>query len=212
MAQVIVIEHTNNHTKRNPNSDGDAQESCTNQENHETGPQADKDLQEKSAHIKAELKEDTEPQDECTNQQNGINIDTESNVDPVLDTDPKQSCMKIKTEPREDPDPKESSMNSKKEPNPDLALNESSTNSEPEPNYDPYHCADPKKSCTNHDENRRGGPNYTYVDGHMEYKYPLLLTKFIAVTAYQNENIIKSKIDHNPFAKAFRNPLRYLPK
>lgn len=29
-------------------------------------------------------------------------------------------------------------------------------------------------------------------------------TEFIAVTAYQNENITKLKIDHNPFAKGFR--------
>ncbi|CAF0876618.1 unnamed protein product [Adineta ricciae] len=29
-------------------------------------------------------------------------------------------------------------------------------------------------------------------------------TQFIAVTAYQNENVTKLKIDHNPFAKGFR--------
>lgn len=27
---------------------------------------------------------------------------------------------------------------------------------------------------------------------------------FIAVTAYQNQNVIKLKIEHNPFAKGFR--------
>ena len=29
-------------------------------------------------------------------------------------------------------------------------------------------------------------------------------TQFIAVTAYQNEKITQLKIDHNPFAKGFR--------
>ena len=29
-------------------------------------------------------------------------------------------------------------------------------------------------------------------------------TAFIAVTAYQNDDITQLKIDHNPFAKAFR--------
>src|SRR6218665_191143 len=29
-------------------------------------------------------------------------------------------------------------------------------------------------------------------------------TSFVAVTAYQNEQITKLKIDHNPFAKGFR--------
>lgn len=30
-------------------------------------------------------------------------------------------------------------------------------------------------------------------------------TAFIAVTAYQNDDITQLKIDHNPFAKAFRD-------
>ena len=30
-------------------------------------------------------------------------------------------------------------------------------------------------------------------------------TSFIAVTAYQNEQITQLKIDHNPFAKGFRD-------
>ena len=30
-------------------------------------------------------------------------------------------------------------------------------------------------------------------------------TEFIAVTAYQNEKITQLKIDHNPFAKGFRD-------
>ena len=30
-------------------------------------------------------------------------------------------------------------------------------------------------------------------------------TQFIAVTAYQNEKITQLKIDHNPFAKGFRD-------
>lgn len=30
-------------------------------------------------------------------------------------------------------------------------------------------------------------------------------TVFIAVTAYQNDQITQLKIDHNPFAKAFRD-------
>lgn len=30
-------------------------------------------------------------------------------------------------------------------------------------------------------------------------------TEFIAVTAYQNERITQLKIDHNPFAKGFRD-------
>ena len=30
-------------------------------------------------------------------------------------------------------------------------------------------------------------------------------TSFIAVTAYQNEKITQLKIDHNPFAKGFRD-------
>jgi T-box protein 2 len=29
-------------------------------------------------------------------------------------------------------------------------------------------------------------------------------TMFVAVTAYQNENVTQLKIDHNPFAKGFR--------
>ena len=34
--------------------------------------------------------------------------------------------------------------------------------------------------------------------------FPLPLTTFIAVTAYQNKNIVEMKIQNNPFAKAFR--------
>ena len=30
-------------------------------------------------------------------------------------------------------------------------------------------------------------------------------TKFLGVTAYQNEKITQMKIDHNPFAKGFRD-------
>ena len=33
----------------------------------------------------------------------------------------------------------------------------------------------------------------------------LPLTQFMAVTAYQNEEVTHLKIDHNPFAKAFKD-------
>ena len=34
--------------------------------------------------------------------------------------------------------------------------------------------------------------------------YVFYETKFIATTAYQNENVTQLKIDHNPFAKGLR--------
>lgn len=36
------------------------------------------------------------------------------------------------------------------------------------------------------------------------FTFAPLETQFIAVTAYQNENVIKLKVQHNPFAKGFR--------
>jgi hypothetical protein len=35
------------------------------------------------------------------------------------------------------------------------------------------------------------------------YRFPE--TKFLAVTAYQNERVTQLKIDNNPFAKGFRD-------
>lgn len=40
-------------------------------------------------------------------------------------------------------------------------------------------------------------------DTHLTFTIPL--TAFVAVTAYQNENITQLKIRNNPFAKAFRD-------
>ena len=37
------------------------------------------------------------------------------------------------------------------------------------------------------------------------YTLPFPVTQFIAVTAYQNEDVTTLKIDHNPFAKAFKD-------
>ena len=36
-------------------------------------------------------------------------------------------------------------------------------------------------------------------------KFEFKETEFIAVTAYQNDDVTQLKIDHNPFAKAFRD-------
>lgn len=36
-------------------------------------------------------------------------------------------------------------------------------------------------------------------------KFEFPETEFIAVTAYQNDDVTQLKIDHNPFAKAFRD-------
>ena len=38
---------------------------------------------------------------------------------------------------------------------------------------------------------------------HKTFVFPEM--QFIAVTAYQNEKITQLKIDHNPFAKGFRD-------
>jgi len=40
---------------------------------------------------------------------------------------------------------------------------------------------------------------------HTELTFPLLQTRFIAVTAYQNESITQMKISLNPYARAFKD-------
>jgi len=42
------------------------------------------------------------------------------------------------------------------------------------------------------------------IDGSDSFVLPLPETMFIAVSAYQNSEVIKLKINHNPFAKAFK--------
>ncbi|KAK2142567.1 hypothetical protein LSH36_939g00027 [Paralvinella palmiformis] len=67
-----------------------------------------------------------------------------------------------------------------------------------------------KIKITNNKESEEGNVTIVQVrngedDAHARYVFPLTLTTFIAVTAYQSENIVQMKIRNNPFAKAFRD-------